>query len=135
MAGAKEELHTFDLTRDVGFTSCSSISNSSCDVNTPSSPCSRLLSRCGQVPKIMVSLISLHRQFPFVSITSNAESDSINQILTIPCCGEFKNNLSDWNCEDPTRLLSLILEHRIYTWHTRENVLGRLKFEIHTIYS
>ncbi|KAL4585824.1 hypothetical protein LXL04_010450 [Taraxacum kok-saghyz] len=45
------------------------------------------------------------------------------------------NNLSDWNCEDPTRLLSLILEHRIYTWHIRENVLGRLKFEIHTIYS
>ncbi|KAL4588886.1 hypothetical protein LXL04_001784 [Taraxacum kok-saghyz] len=36
------------------------------------------------------------------------------------------NNLSDWNCEDPTRLLSLILEHRIYTWHIRENVLGRL---------
>ncbi|KAI3501244.1 hypothetical protein L1887_29108 [Cichorium endivia] len=41
MAGAKEELHTFDLTKEVGFTSCSSISDSSCDANTPRSHCSR----------------------------------------------------------------------------------------------
>lgn len=41
MAGAKEELHTFDLTKEVGFASCSSISDSSCDANTPRSHCSR----------------------------------------------------------------------------------------------
>ncbi|XP_076912657.1 transcription factor MYB3R-3-like [Bidens hawaiensis] len=42
MAAAKEEQHTFDLTKEVGFTSCSSISDSSCDANTPRSICSRV---------------------------------------------------------------------------------------------
>ncbi|KAL7609769.1 transcription factor MYB3R-5 isoform X1 [Lactuca sativa] len=42
MAGGKEELHTFDFSKEVGFTSCSSISDSSCDANTPRSHCSRL---------------------------------------------------------------------------------------------
>ncbi|XP_024995473.1 transcription factor MYB3R-5-like [Cynara cardunculus var. scolymus] len=37
MAGGKEEPHTFDLKKEVGFSSCSSISDSSCDANTPRS--------------------------------------------------------------------------------------------------
>ncbi|KAK9053155.1 hypothetical protein SSX86_029785 [Deinandra increscens subsp. villosa] len=41
MTGKKDELLTFDLTKEVGFTSCSSISDSSCDANTPRSHCSR----------------------------------------------------------------------------------------------
>lgn len=41
MAGLKEEQQTFELTKEIGFTSCSSISDSSCDANTPRSHCSR----------------------------------------------------------------------------------------------
>ncbi|KAI3812960.1 hypothetical protein L1987_17673 [Smallanthus sonchifolius] len=40
MAGGKDELNTFDLSKEVGFTSCSLISDSSCDANTPRSHCS-----------------------------------------------------------------------------------------------
>ncbi|KVI11224.1 hypothetical protein Ccrd_010368, partial [Cynara cardunculus var. scolymus] len=49
-----------------------------------------------------------------------------------------KNSLSDWNCKDPTRLFSLILELR-YLPLTKKRVGEvadeRLKFEINTIYS
>ncbi|KAK1438645.1 hypothetical protein QVD17_04454 [Tagetes erecta] len=41
MTGSKEEQHTFDLTKEVGFPSSSSVSDSSCDANTPRSHCSR----------------------------------------------------------------------------------------------
>ncbi|XP_071703522.1 transcription factor MYB3R-3-like [Rutidosis leptorrhynchoides] len=41
MAGLKDERHTFELNKEIGFTSCSSISDSSCDANTPRSQCSR----------------------------------------------------------------------------------------------
>ncbi|KAL8266555.1 hypothetical protein R6Q59_003899 [Mikania micrantha] len=40
MAGGKEEHYAFDLTKEVGFASCSSISDSSCDATTPRSDCS-----------------------------------------------------------------------------------------------
>ncbi|KAI3696644.1 hypothetical protein L6452_29086 [Arctium lappa] len=51
-----------------------------------------------------------------------------------------KNSLSDWNCKDPTRLLSLILELRsLYMAYQKKRVGEvddeRLKFEINTIYS
>ncbi|KAJ9549961.1 hypothetical protein OSB04_022504 [Centaurea solstitialis] len=41
MAGGKEELHGFELKKEVGFSSSSSISDSSCDANTPRSHCNR----------------------------------------------------------------------------------------------
>ncbi|KAL6982496.1 hypothetical protein U1Q18_042549 [Sarracenia purpurea var. burkii] len=49
-----------------------------------------------------------------------------------------KNSLSDWNCKDPTRLLSLILELReLYMNYQRKRVGEvddeRVKFEISTI--
>ncbi|KVI08223.1 Brain/reproductive organ-expressed protein [Cynara cardunculus var. scolymus] len=71
-------------------------------------------------------------------------------------CGEGdlkpKNSLSDWNCKDPTRLLSLILElmylppyrlcllcRSLYMAYQKKRVGEvddeRLKFEINTIYS
>lgn len=49
-----------------------------------------------------------------------------------------KNSLSDWNCKDPTRLLSLILELReLYMTYQRKRVGDvddeRVKFELSTI--
>ncbi|XP_071696169.1 transcription factor MYB3R-5-like [Rutidosis leptorrhynchoides] len=41
MAGLNRDQHTFESTKEIGFTSCSSISDSSCDANTPRSHCSR----------------------------------------------------------------------------------------------
>ncbi|XP_023765817.2 uncharacterized protein LOC111914274 [Lactuca sativa] len=51
-----------------------------------------------------------------------------------------KNSLSDWNCKDPTKLLSLIHELRnLYMAYQKKRVGNvddeRLKFEINTIYS
>lgn len=51
-----------------------------------------------------------------------------------------KNSLSDWNCKDPTRLLSLIHELRTLYMAYQKKRVGevddeRLKFEINTIYS
>lgn len=51
-----------------------------------------------------------------------------------------KNSLSDWNCKDPTRLLTLILELRgLYMAYQKKRVGevddDRLKFEISTMYS
>ncbi|KAF7139928.1 hypothetical protein RHSIM_Rhsim06G0021200 [Rhododendron simsii] len=50
-----------------------------------------------------------------------------------------KNSLSDWNCKDPTRLLSLILELRdLYMTYQRKRVGDvddeRVKFELSTIF-
>ncbi|KVG72628.1 hypothetical protein Ccrd_026232 [Cynara cardunculus var. scolymus] len=51
-----------------------------------------------------------------------------------------KNSLSDWNCKDPTRLLSLIHElMSLYMAYQKKHVGEvddeRLKFDINTIYS
>ncbi|XP_057481070.1 uncharacterized protein LOC130768029 isoform X1 [Actinidia eriantha] len=69
------------------------------------------------------------------------EDESFHPYHTADGEGDLKSpnkSLSDWNCKDPTRLLSLILELReLYMTYQRKRVGGvedeRVKFELSTI--
>ncbi|KVH93324.1 Brain/reproductive organ-expressed protein [Cynara cardunculus var. scolymus] len=85
----------------------------------------RILQALSPVQQHPFGDVIYNAQFPLLApdIVFGPEDDNFRPYHA--CGGDLKpkNNLSDWNCKDPTRLLSLILELRsLYMAYQKKRV-------------
>nr|XP_043608369.1 transcription factor MYB3R-5-like [Erigeron canadensis] len=138
MVSLKEELHTFDLSKEVGFPSGSSISDSSCDANTPRSHCSlgsvcqtKRSSQAGWTDEEDTILTNVVRKYNGRNWKKIAEA--IPGRSDVQCLHRWQKVLNPelikgpWTKEEDDRIKELVEKHGCKKWSViARHLVGRI---------